>query len=134
MVPLGTPFRSSSPCAASGYNSAKVISVWRELQLSAKWTAILFVPALLAAFILSALAGGIEGDGKALLLIAGAPVFWFALHFPKAYDFSPITWLIFLEALYFYVLVLLFRLSHLQVPLRFLGRHLVRFSKAKGYR
>jgi hypothetical protein len=41
--------------------------VWRELQLSAKWTAILFVPALLAAFILSALAGGIEGDGKALL-------------------------------------------------------------------
>jgi hypothetical protein len=102
--------------------------------MTAKWTVILCVPALLAAFTLSGLAGGIEGDGKAVLLVAGAPVFWFELHFPNAYHVFPIIWLIFLEGVYFYLLVLLFRTSHLQVPLRFIGRHLVRFSKAKGHR
>jgi hypothetical protein len=44
-----------------------------ELPLSAKWTCILAIPALIAVVLISAMLGGIEGSGGLPLTIAVAP-------------------------------------------------------------
>jgi hypothetical protein len=66
----------------------------RDLKVSAKWTCIFAVPALLALVGASTILGGIEGHGQLPLAIASAPVIALETVAHIKLSGGPLTWVV----------------------------------------
>lgn len=105
--------------------------VTRTLFESAKWSAVLVVPVALCVFALFGLAGGIEGGGKLVFLVALAPILLIE-RITAGTDGATIWAVVAIaESAYFFLLVFLFRLLNLQRHFWRAGQYLKRLLGAK---
>ena len=98
---------------------------------SVKWAAILIVPSAVLLFALISIAGGIEGGGKLLFLIALGPILLIEPAFSGSDGAA--TWVVVVvaESVYFFLVVLLFRLFKLHRLYRFVGKSLMNLFRPK---
>ena len=83
----------------------------REMRTSAKWAVILFLPLIVVLFLLIGLSGGIEGDGKVLLLLSLAPTMLARKYMVDAQPVWAWAAVVSIEWLYFFAFVFLFPAS-----------------------
>jgi len=102
-----------------------------EARSSAKWAAIIFVPVLLLVAIVSGMLGGIEGDGKLLLLIALAPMMLVGERLAVANPFLAWPAALLIEFVYFFIMVFACRLLRVHVLVIAAGRKVLPYLKAK---
>jgi|SRR5271169_2223458 len=108
-------------------------NVRAELVISLKWAAILAIPAAIVLFVVSAILGGIHHWGGIPFFVALAPIFVirniFHLQLPEGASFWIVV--VLLEAAYFYLVVLLFRLLKLHILCKSVSQKLAMLLKSK---
>jgi hypothetical protein len=83
----------------------------KDLTVSARWTCILAVPAVLVVLAASVLLGGIHGNGQLPLMIAYAPIIALETVARIKLSGGPLTWIItvVMEWIYLFLAVTVFR-------------------------